>query len=106
MPGMGLLIKFLIMFKILDRLKLLNVYYGPLLGGFLDAVGNVLNLTDGNGGDRGFRFDTKTRGKITQYKLDNLALYHMPLKYAVYIVSHFFSKFLLIREFGSLICQG
>jgi hypothetical protein len=90
MPAMGFLVKFLIMFKILDRLKLLNVYFGPLLGGFLDAIGNILNLTSGTGGrDRGFRFDTKTRGKITQYKLDNLALYHIPMKYAIYIATWF-----------------
>jgi hypothetical protein len=89
MPAMGFLVKFLIMFKILDRLKLLNVYFGPLLGGFLDAIGNILSLTSASDPDRGYRYDTKTRGKITQYKLDNLALYHIPMKYAIYIVRVF-----------------
>lgn len=84
---MSFLVQFLVLFKILDKLKLLNVYFGPLLGGFLDSIGNILNLTNGGNPERGFRFDTKTRGKITQYRLDNLAFYHIPLKYICYTVS-------------------
>ena len=87
MPAMGFLVKFLIMFKILDRLKLLNVYFGPLLGGFLDAIGDILGFTSGSDKDKGFRFDTKTRGKLDQYKLQNIAFYHIPMKYSLFIVS-------------------
>ena len=88
---MGLLVKFLIMFKILDRLKLLNIYFGPLLGGFLEAVGNILGLTSKTEPDKDFRFTTKTRGKLTKYKLDTLAFYHIPMKYCLYVVSSFYS---------------
>lgn len=74
------------MFKILDRLKLLNIYFGPILGGFLDAIGNVLNLTDGGAPDDGIRYYTRTRGKLTYYKIHNLAFYRMPMKYCIYSV--------------------
>lgn len=87
MQAMGYLVKFLMMFKILDRFKLLNIYYGEILGAFLESVGNILNLTGGSNPDDGIKYYPKTRGKLSKYNIHNLAFYRMPLKYSIYIVS-------------------
>jgi hypothetical protein len=89
---MGFFIKFILIFKIIDRLKLLNINFGPMLGQFLDLVGNILNLTSGGNQEDpdDMFYYTKTRGKLSFYQIDHLALYRMPMKYVLYMVREFF----------------
>jgi len=90
-------IKFMLIFKVIDRLKLLNIYFGPILTTFLNLIASLLNFRSKRRGkgaampDQTINNDmfyyTKTRGKLSYYKIDQLALYRMPGKYLLYIVS-------------------
>lgn len=89
LPAMSYLVRFIVLFKILDRLKLINIYFGPILTVFLDKVGNILNMRSKTNQNAGIRYYTRTRGKLTYYRIHNLAFYRMPMKYAIYMVKLF-----------------
>jgi len=87
LPIMSFLIKFVLIMKILNRLKLLNINFGPILGTFLSAIFNIFEVGSMTIDEKSIEFDTKTRGKFSQYQYDPLAFYKIMEKFIIYVVS-------------------
>ena len=86
--GLGApLLKILRIFKLISRLRLINVFFGSYLEMFLQAAGNLYAL----GGDKitleTAKLQPNTRGKLDMYKVSVLSADVMAIKYAVYFLS-------------------
>jgi hypothetical protein len=83
-PLMTPFLKFLKIFKLLSRLKLINVFFGGYLEFVLMMSGMMFEL----GGDsqtlQFLRFDSNTRGKLTKFAITPVSVEVMWVKYMVY----------------------
>lgn len=91
--GGGGIIRFILIFKVIDRLKFLNIDFGIFLTPFLDQISGILRFgSKSNRKNQTYAesqdmfYYTKTRGKLSLYQVDQLALYRMPEKYLIYLV--------------------
>ena len=86
--GLGApLLKILRIFKLISRLRLINVFFGSYLEMFLQAAGNLYAL----GGDKitleTAKLQPNSRGKLDMYRVSVLSADVMAVKYAVYFLS-------------------
>lgn len=86
LPIMAFFIKFILIMKILNRFKFMNINFGPVLGTFLNGIFNLFELGDPTIEPQSYAFDTKTRGKLTYYRYDVLVFYKIFEKFIIYIV--------------------
>jgi hypothetical protein len=88
-PIAGAIIRLVLVFKILNRLRLININSGGVLGSFL---ANVYNLFEyGNAEKNGSLavYSTKTRGKLTQYRIYVTPFIDASHLFYLYFVSQF-----------------
>lgn len=84
-PILGIIVKFVLIFKILNRLRLININTGGILGIFL---GNIYNLFEYGQADEGIgqSYKSKTRDKLDKYNVTITPLIDIPHIYYIYIV--------------------
>lgn len=86
LPVMNFLIKFILIMKILNRFKLINISFGELLDQFLGGIFNIFQGGDIVIEESNFVYDTKHRGKMTAYEFEVIIFYKMIPKYIIYSV--------------------
>lgn len=85
-PFMAPLVKFFKIFKLISRLKLINVFFGPYLEFVLMFSGMMFAI----GGDPQklafVKYDAMTRGKLTKFKITPVSVEIVWMKYAIYFL--------------------
>jgi hypothetical protein len=107
--GLGApIMKFFRVFKLISRLKLVNIYYGAYLEIFLVIAGNLYKL----GGDeiypRAMKFGANSKGKLKFYKVTVIAIDKLAIPYAIFftliamrIYNQFISKYIKsVKEYS------
>lgn len=97
LPIMAFFLKFILIMKILNRFKFLNIDFGPVLGTFLNGIFNLFELGDPTIEPESQIYDTKTRGKLSYYRYDVLVFYKVFEKYTLYLVRILLNLKSLIR---------
>jgi hypothetical protein len=92
LPIMAFFLKFILIMKILNRFKFLNIDFGPVLGTFLNGIFNLFELGDPTIEPESQIYDTKTRGKLSYYRYDVLVFYKVFEKYTLYLVRIFLTQ--------------
>ena len=67
------LLKFMIIVKIVGRLKFMNVQLGELLETFIDNIGGAFDTSGGDKDNENWLFDWKYRYKLSRYNIAVLA---------------------------------
>ena len=98
LPIMAFFIKFILIMKILNRFKFMNINFGPILGTFLNGIFNLFELGDPTIEPQSYVYDTKTRGKLTFYRYDVLVFYKIFEKFIIYIVRNSKSILTIFRS--------
>jgi hypothetical protein len=83
-PLMTPFLKFLKIFKLLSRLKLINVFFGGYLEFVLMMSGMMFELGGDSQALQFLRFDSNTRGKLTKFAITPVSVETMWVKYMVY----------------------
>lgn len=91
-PVMTFLIKFVLIMKIVNRFKLLNIRFGDYLDAFLSGLFNVFEGGDVRIKEENVQFDSKSRGRVSFFEVEVVVFYSIYPKYVLYMVrSVFFS---------------
>lgn len=69
LPIAGAIIRFVLVFKILNRLRLINVNTGGLLGSFLNTIYNLFEYGNDPKTSSLAIYGAKTRGKLSTYNI-------------------------------------
>ena len=85
-PMMTPLLQFLKIFKLISRLKLINVFFGPFLEFILMLSGMMFELGNDPRDMRFLPFDSSTRGKLTKFNIMTVSVEKMWLKYMAYFL--------------------
>jgi hypothetical protein len=101
-PLMSPLIKFLKTFKLISRLKLINIFFGAYLEMVLDITGNMFNMGGDSQDPKLKRFDMVTRGKISKFKITSVSVDAIWIKYSIYFLIVFLRLYqALLRKYQS-----
>ena len=71
------LLKFMVIIKIVGRLKFMNVKWGELLEAFIDNIGGVMDTSGGDKDNENWIYDWKYRGKLSKYNIAVLCWYDL-----------------------------
>lgn len=93
LPFMNFLIKFILIMKIINRFKLINIDYGELLDKFLGGIFNIFETSDTKIETQNFKFDTKNRGKLSFYETEVVIFFDLYPKYILYAVKNSINYF-------------
>jgi hypothetical protein len=85
-PILAPLIKFLKIFKLVSRLKLINIYYGAYLEFVLMIAGMMFNIGNDPQTPQLAKFSVMTRGQLTKFKVTTISIEPLWVKYMVYYV--------------------
>lgn len=85
-PLMTPLIKFLKIFKLISRLKLINIFFGAYLEFVLDLAGTMFAIGNDPQDFKFKQFDMVTRGKLTRFKITTISVEVMWVKYMLYFL--------------------
>lgn len=83
-PILAPLIKFLKIFKLVSRLKLINIFFGAYLEFILMISGLMFNIGDDNQANQFSVFGVQTRGRLTKYKVTTVSVEPMWFKFMAY----------------------
>jgi hypothetical protein len=83
-PIMSPLIRFLKTFKLISRLKLINIFFGAYLEFVLNLAGRMFELGNDHQSLSMKRFNMLTRGKLTKFKITPISVDAIWTKYALY----------------------
>ena len=86
-PIAGALIRFLMIFKVLNRLRLINVNPGGILLAFLKNVYNLFEYGNAGMKDSSFKYRKGSRGKLSQYNIYITPFIDIPHIFYLYMVS-------------------
>jgi hypothetical protein len=85
-PILAPLIKFLKIFKLVSRLKLINIFFGAYLEFILMISGLMFNIGDDNQANKFSVFAVQTRGRLTKYKVTTVSVEPMWFKFMAYYI--------------------
>lgn len=85
-PLMTPLIKFLKIFKLISRLKLINIFFGAYLEFVLDLAGTMFAIGNDTQEFKFKQFDMTTRGKLTRFKITTVSVEVVWVKYMIYFM--------------------
>lgn len=94
-PIASLLLKFIMIFKILNRLRLININSGGVLGVFLANIYNVFEYGQAGGGS-GQELKSKSRDKLDRYNIYVTPFIDVPHLYYFYTVKIYYYHFVLL----------
>jgi hypothetical protein len=85
-PFLAPLIKFLKIFKLVSRLKLINIFFGAYLEFILMISGLMFNIGDDNQDNKFSVFSVQTRGRLTKHKVTTVSVEPMWFKFMAYYI--------------------
>jgi len=86
LPIAGAIIRFVMVFKILNRLRLINVNTGGILGSFLNTIYNLFEYGNQKSSSLSV-YGAKTRGKLSTYQIHVTPFIDASHLYYMYFVS-------------------